>query len=504
MPELVVRVSGEESARLALGSRSLTIGRAPSCDVVLDFPFISKRHVQIEPQVIIHDLGSSNGVWLDDQPIDSRPARPRQRYSVSRHQGVELEILFADDESAPSGGGELTGATTSGLEQPDLRDELRRMREEVERLSEQNHRLEAELAAQKAAAARGEGRVSRPMSAPHESDDPEATFVHRPIDPETTDVDDDPEATFVHRPSDPESTDPGDDPEATFIHRTSDAGSKPPGDDPEATFIHSPDPDDPEATFMSAPPRREHEAEVEERQRKSDLLVASLEAKITALRSELVKVELRGERQLQELEQLRRRGSAPIGDPDANLMSQLLVALEDAEERNRIPESVIGRPGLAEDVVFVVSRFYLFGRAIEKVTTRMAQQFRSRLAGDMTMLPGMHTNWRRSLRRLLEKGEETAREDLDAYLEELRLWVLACFSAYPKGAASWLEQLLGRIAPRVIERDVEAASWRKKLGWDATQYWAKYRELMEEYSADLCVDQLEEIAAQEAVKLAES
>ncbi len=497
MAEVVVRISGEESARHPLGNRPLTLGRSPSCDIVLDYPFISKRHAEIVPQVFIRDLGSANGVWLGEQPVEQLPAEPGGRYSISRHQGVEIEIDFGKAAGPPvAPTGQPGVVTTAGLPQGAKRKELER---QVAELTREKSVLETEAKALKGERDRLKKQVNQLLTT-----DPAATFVDPPagasvkkpgsakvkhasppVPPPRSGLDEDPEATFVDRPV-------SEDAEATFVDRPVDKGAKAEVDE-----------DDSGGTFVDSPPSGVHADDLREREQ-LELRLASQRAEELRLRGELEKAERLCEAQQQDLEQLRRSGGgAPIGNPDENFMRQLLVALEDVDERNRLSENQPKRERLPEDIVFAVSRFYQFGRAIEKVVTRMAQVYRSRLAGDLTMLPGMHTNWRRSLRRLLEKGEASSRQDLDAYIEELRLWVLACLTAYQKGATSWLEDLFGHISPRAIEREVEAAAWRKKLGWDASQYWARYRELMEEYTHDLCIDQLEEAAARVAVEMAE-
>ena len=68
----------DKGARLALGARSLRIGTAPDCDLVLHDPTVSARHAEISLSsrgYVVRDLGSKNGVRLGGVPIDRAPLR---------------------------------------------------------------------------------------------------------------------------------------------------------------------------------------------------------------------------------------------------------------------------------------------------------------------------------------------------------------------------------------------------------------------------------------------
>jgi pSer/pThr/pTyr-binding forkhead associated (FHA) protein len=73
--ELVVD-DGATIATRRLGRRIL-VGRAPSADVRIDDPRVSRLHARIEMRddgVYVEDLGSRNGTLVDGQPVaNSRP-----------------------------------------------------------------------------------------------------------------------------------------------------------------------------------------------------------------------------------------------------------------------------------------------------------------------------------------------------------------------------------------------------------------------------------------------
>jgi FHA domain len=68
----------EQGLHWELDSAQVTIGRAPENDIQLgDDDFASARHARLEPRrdgVWLHDLGSTNGTFLNGAPVD----RPRK------------------------------------------------------------------------------------------------------------------------------------------------------------------------------------------------------------------------------------------------------------------------------------------------------------------------------------------------------------------------------------------------------------------------------------------
>lgn len=70
------RMSG---TTMALGSTSITIGRDPSCTLVLDDTYASTRHARIFPDGgswYVEDLGSTNGTYLGSERLYGTAALP--------------------------------------------------------------------------------------------------------------------------------------------------------------------------------------------------------------------------------------------------------------------------------------------------------------------------------------------------------------------------------------------------------------------------------------------
>ncbi len=83
LPSLVLINEGGKQVRLS--SPTTVIGRAPECDMVIKASDVSKRHCRIllsANQVVIEDLGSSNGTFVNGEQIER----------VRLRDGDELEL----------------------------------------------------------------------------------------------------------------------------------------------------------------------------------------------------------------------------------------------------------------------------------------------------------------------------------------------------------------------------------------------------------------------------
>jgi pSer/pThr/pTyr-binding forkhead associated (FHA) protein len=57
----------------------VVVGRHPSCDVRLHSIRVSRRHcclALVEGQLVVRDLGSTNGTKINDEPVESGRMRP--------------------------------------------------------------------------------------------------------------------------------------------------------------------------------------------------------------------------------------------------------------------------------------------------------------------------------------------------------------------------------------------------------------------------------------------
>jgi S-DNA-T family DNA segregation ATPase FtsK/SpoIIIE len=104
-PDLVV-VAGPDAGRtFALDGRTATVGRDPSCDVRLDDPTVSELHLELTPgdrgHWVVRDLGSSNGTWIDGQPV-RRPTTV-ERHVTIRCGASHLRLRYDRPDDRPLG-----------------------------------------------------------------------------------------------------------------------------------------------------------------------------------------------------------------------------------------------------------------------------------------------------------------------------------------------------------------------------------------------------------------
>lgn len=92
-------VSGKEAGKvLDVDKTVVTVGRS-GCDLLVDDPELSRRHARVEfkgDDVILKDLGSTNGTYVDDEPISEVHIENRAKFRVGSHE-IALVITERDD-----------------------------------------------------------------------------------------------------------------------------------------------------------------------------------------------------------------------------------------------------------------------------------------------------------------------------------------------------------------------------------------------------------------------
>jgi hypothetical protein len=86
-PQLVVaRAPGHESGMIYDVDGDLVLGRGDRAEIRLEDPFASSQHARVYEQgnvVVIEDLGSTNGTYLNEEVLQSpRPLHPGDRVRI--------------------------------------------------------------------------------------------------------------------------------------------------------------------------------------------------------------------------------------------------------------------------------------------------------------------------------------------------------------------------------------------------------------------------------------
>jgi pSer/pThr/pTyr-binding forkhead associated (FHA) protein len=96
---LVVAYRDELIGEYVIDKDNLVIGRAPNCDIRLDYQKVSGTHASVvstRRESFIIDLGSTNGTFINGKAVKKKRLRSGDVISIARH----LKIQYFDSEKA--------------------------------------------------------------------------------------------------------------------------------------------------------------------------------------------------------------------------------------------------------------------------------------------------------------------------------------------------------------------------------------------------------------------
>ena len=99
---IVVTEAGHPPIEHRTDAPEVTIGRSPTCDVVVARPFVSGRHLRILAGGVAHDLGSTNGTFLEGRFLDRPEVIAGRTLTIG---GFEVSVRVLPDphgEPAPA------------------------------------------------------------------------------------------------------------------------------------------------------------------------------------------------------------------------------------------------------------------------------------------------------------------------------------------------------------------------------------------------------------------
>ena len=95
MGKRIIVTNGDWTTSHELGDSAIVIGRDPNCDLFFVNQKLSRRHARVEPGpdgVRLVDLGSRNGMWVNEEKVSERLLRPGDAIRLGG-----LEIAFEED-----------------------------------------------------------------------------------------------------------------------------------------------------------------------------------------------------------------------------------------------------------------------------------------------------------------------------------------------------------------------------------------------------------------------
>jgi serine/threonine protein kinase len=94
LTEVVLRHAGAELVRVSLAPGEYVIGRGPEAEIFADTSLLSRRHARLTinyDEILLEDLGSSNGTFLHDQPV-TEPTRVFPNQTIRLGPDLALEV----------------------------------------------------------------------------------------------------------------------------------------------------------------------------------------------------------------------------------------------------------------------------------------------------------------------------------------------------------------------------------------------------------------------------
>ncbi len=447
MAHLEVLIPDRDPMIVPLAPAPLSIGRGEECDIQIPSKFVSTKHTSIELTAVVTDLGSTNGTWVGDEQVKERALRTGESFHFGWKDQVRVRLVL-DEEPATNDGTAPLPPDQNRNEIAEFEALVKEQKSEIDRLNEKITGLEAARASLtgELASFTGSQIISQPVMEPGP----------------------------VH--AEPAAADP----------TQSNAELERLRDQVDSLLA---DLTDEQQKCESLARERDRLVEAAAEQSLPDAAPASAEPPAEAAPAEPKR--------------------SPAVDADA---SQELVESFAANCGLELDETLLTtmqrRSGLFEDFGYASGKLLSFSRDVEQLISAMSLAFRgtNRLnEGNVTMLPGGGTrdNLRRSIQSLLMQGGPELRSSFDGHLEHLSKWYLACVSAYKAGIEQWYPEFRRRLSQSEIERRIKVGGMLRAFGLQYREYWEAYGKVLEDLTDEIVIDEIEQAAAREAVKIAE-
>jgi hypothetical protein len=536
--KLTLRQANQPDTQVQVEGDAATIGRAAGSEVLIQQPYVSKRHVKLLKGWVVVDLGSSNGTFVDGKRIAEPTLLSGDEFQLG--EGDVTVRVWRDEggssaRAGSSASGSGVGASPAELER--LRNELAERSEElaaahaiVDRLHSKSEQLRAENQRLKGAPPPGPTDSTPAPSlatAPAPSEDSVALGHARRQFEELT-----AERNQLLRDMEQERSDVERLTAAVARLETSRSEQRAEIARLEASLAAAASLDELERVRGD---NARLAAEVEALQRRlasapaatpvpagpmGDLLVR-LQAENSALKRQMsesgsspaaanlssgTRAQESPSKLLAELLELRAQNqalraqsgqrAAPVPAQHIAPASGVAAALQKLADDD-IEKSAANYDAAPEE--FVCGELFRVVRQIERVVTRIAGDH-IQLYQSNTMLPNVEGNLRGLVATILgDASEQDARAELARYFEQLAKWLVAAMAANRKAAQLFAEKLKHDLSEPGLLAQAPIPAFRKLSGGTEAELWRRACSYLRELTPDMLDDALEKLS-RDAVK----
>ncbi|MFA6004317.1 MAG: FHA domain-containing protein, partial [Elusimicrobiota bacterium] len=116
MPKFQLKFEAAVLKEIVLDQPSLTVGRKPDNDIVIDNPAVSGRHCRIFLQgdvYFVEDLGSTNGTYVNGKRIQRAGLQANDAVGIAQHS-----LVFMAAPAGPRAAAESAPAWSDGADKP--------------------------------------------------------------------------------------------------------------------------------------------------------------------------------------------------------------------------------------------------------------------------------------------------------------------------------------------------------------------------------------------------
>ncbi len=175
----------------------------------------------------------------------------------------------------------------------------------------------------------------------------------------------------------------------------------------------------------------------------------------------------------------------------------------DATFRALVDEDEEGMPPLLDGDAggFVAVELFRFVRKVERFVTRMTGNFHQ-LYSQGTMLPDVKGNLRRLIGAVFEEaGSAESRRSLLDYIDELRKWLVVAVGANKQAAERFAEELRSDLSERGLTADEPMPALKKLTGGVDAELWRRASDYLKRLTSDVIEERLRRLAGRCADEL---